>query len=267
MTAATGPRGRRRRARRAADAAGVVVVTFGLHSAIDWTWFIPARRRARRSYAPAGWPGAGRSRGRSVGWRARRAARTVTPSTGRRGGGSPWPPVPSTQAIARSPGRSGTAAALAATALVSAWTVWQPLRSANAEQAALAELGAGHVAAALADARSARARDPVAVTPLWDMSVIYDVMGDTGAARGALVSAVRLQPSNAATWVQLAQYDLKLGQLHDAAAALRTAVELGPHERDTLAAVEQLQAAQARAAAAALAQRRSRGHRHGRRPR
>ena len=244
----------------------VVVVTFGLHSAIDWTWFIPAA--AVPALVCAGWLAGRGPLARPVG----RLARPADGGNGR----SEHPPRrerialgirAATGAIARSPLRSGMAAALGALAIVSAWTVWQPLRSAHAEQAALAELGAGHVTAALADARTARARDPFAVTPLWDLSVIYDVLGDRAAARLALVQAVHLQPSNASTWVQLAQYDLKLGQLQEATAVLRTALELGPHERDTLAAVEQLQAAQAGAAAAALTQRRGRGRPRGRRPR
>jgi cytochrome c-type biogenesis protein CcmH/NrfG len=149
---------------------------------------------------------------------------------------------------------------MASIALALAWTTWQPLRSADAEQAALTELSRGNFNAALADARTARSRNPVSVGPLWDLSAIYDSIGNRTAAHGELVQAVRLQPSNAATWVQLAQYDLQLGKLQEATAALRAALFLGPHERATLTAVEQANAALARAAAPPPT-RRVRGHR------
>ena len=34
----------------------VVVVVFGVHSLIDWTWFVPGNAVRRRCCAPAGWP-------------------------------------------------------------------------------------------------------------------------------------------------------------------------------------------------------------------
>ena len=91
----------------------VVVVTFGLHSAIDWTWFVPGV--ALPALISAGWL-AGRG-----------------PLAHPTGLAVPRPSLLS--------GRGAAAALLAAVALVCAWTIWQPLRSANAADAALAALG------------------------------------------------------------------------------------------------------------------------------
>jgi hypothetical protein len=241
----------------------VVVVVFGVHSAIDWTWFIPGV--AVPALVCAGWL-AGRGPLASPVGRAARpqsadAEEGTPPPEGR------WRRTVSAavHGVARRPGTSAIAVGMATIALVLAWTTWQPLRSADAEQAALTELSRGNTNAALADARTARSRNPVSVGPLWDLSAIYDSIGNRAAAHGELVGAVRLQPSNAATWVQLAQYDLQLGKLQEATAALRAALYLGPHERATLTAVEQANAALARAAAPPPT-RRVRGH-HARRSR
>jgi hypothetical protein len=238
----------------------VVIVMFGLHSAIDWTWFIPGV--AVPALVCAGWL-AGRGPLASAVGRAARAqpadAPEGTPPVEGRGRRTVRAAV---HGVARRPGASAIAVGMVAIALVLAWTAWQPLRSADAEQAALTELSRGNTGAALADARTAKSRNPVSVGPFWDLSAIYDSIGNRAAAHGELVQAVRLQPSNAATWVQLAQYDLQLGQLQEATAALRAALYLGPHERATLTVVEQANAVLARAAAPPPT-RRVRGH-HGR---
>ena len=66
----------------------------------------------------------------------------------------------------------------------------------------------GDARAALSDARSAAAIDPVSVDPLWEQSAIYSGLGDPVAARRELVKAVSLQPDNPATWEQLGTYEL-----------------------------------------------------------
>jgi tetratricopeptide (TPR) repeat protein len=125
--------------------------------------------------------------------------------------------------------------------LVSAWTIWQPLRSANADQAALAALDRGDIRGAVADANIAAARNPLSAEPLWDLSAIYDAAGDRLRARAELERAVRLQPSNPATWQQLGEYDLQIRRPREAVAVLRAALYLDPHSLVTLSAIAQAQ--------------------------
>ncbi len=192
----------------------VVVVTFGLHSVIDWTWFVPGV--ALPALICAGWL-AGRG-----------------PLAHPTGLAVPRPSLLS--------GRGAAAALLTAVALVCAWTIWQPLRSANAADAALAALGKGNIPAALADARAAAARNPVDVEPLWDLSAIYGASGHPGAARAELARAVRLQPANPATWLQLGEYDLQLGRRQEAIAVLNAALYLDPHSPEAQSAAAQASA-------------------------
>ncbi len=192
----------------------VVVVTFGLHSAIDWTWFVPGV--ALPALICAGWL-AGRG-----------------PLAHPTGLAVPRPSLVSE--------RGAAAALLAAVALVCAWTIWQPLRSANAADASVAALAKGNAKAALADARSAAARNPVDVEPLWDLSAIYGAIGRPGAAHAELTRAVRLQPANPATWLQLGEYDLQLGRRQEAIAVLQAALYLNPYSPEAQSAAAQASA-------------------------
>ncbi|HWF73049.1 MAG TPA: hypothetical protein VG186_06880, partial [Solirubrobacteraceae bacterium] len=155
---------------RAAERAGLltllaVVVIFGVHSAIDWTWFFPGlavpalvcagwlagrgplaepvgRARAAAGRAVAARAGAGRAvAGRAVA--ARAVAARAAASGPRAILTAPY------RAFQAAPGQTAATAAIAAIALLSAWTIWQPLRSANADSAALAALTANHPTQAL----------------------------------------------------------------------------------------------------------------------
>jgi Tfp pilus assembly protein PilF len=64
------------------------------------------------------------------------------------------------------------------------------------------------------------------VEPLWELSAIYQAAGDPEAAHRELVKAVSLQPSNPATWEQLASYELARHQPRAAQDALRHAERL-----------------------------------------
>jgi hypothetical protein len=190
----------------------VVVVVFGLHSAIDWTWFVPGV--AVPALVCAGWL-AGRG---------------------------PLP-APVARKPSRTPLRLATVATLFAAAIFFAWTIWQPSRSADADQAALAALAAGNTNLALRDARISSSRDPVSVEPLWNMAAIYGAVGQEGLAHAALVRAVRLQPANPATWQQLGEYDLLAGQAAEASAVLQAALYLAPNDAETQSAVAQARSA------------------------
>ena len=214
-----------------------VVVIFGAHSAIDWTWFVPGL--AVPALMCAGWLAGRGPLAQPVGRaprddagdgprgprRAVEAARGVIASGARGMVSAPY------RAFVAAPGQTAAAAAIAALALLCAWTIWQPLRSSDADAAALTALTAGHPAAALADARSAAAIDPLSTEPLyyeWDIYSI--VLHDTAAAQAALEADVKLQPSNPATWLQLGRYDVTIGQPREAIAALEAALSLFPDD-------------------------------------
>jgi len=177
-----------------------VAVAFGVHSAIDWTWFIPGV--AIPGLIAAGWL----------------AGRGPLSEPAGRGAG-----------LSISLGRAAAVIALAALALSGAWVIWQPLRSVDADASALAAQARGDGATALTDARTAVASDPVSALALARLSAAYLGLGDTGAAHRELVHATAVQPSNPETWRWLAEYDIAHGLGSGAFAALHRALALEPY--------------------------------------
>jgi tetratricopeptide (TPR) repeat protein len=176
-----------------------VVVTFGLHSFIDWTWFVPGT--AMPALLAAGWLV---GRGPVVEELAPRPARRRL--------------VP---AVA--------AAGIAVVALVAAWQTWQPLRSVHAADDALAAADERR----LPDARDRAARavdlNPLSVEPLFARAAVEVAARDLPAARRALEEAVRRQPAVAETWLRLAEFELtSAGRLEAAQRAVGAALYLDP---------------------------------------
>ena len=194
-----------------------VVVIFGLHSLVDWNWFIPGD--AVLALACAGWL-AGRG---TLGEPASRLARP--------------------RRLVQSPGTAMASLAVVAGLLAAAWGVAQPLRAANADSAALTALQRGDAQTALAQARSAVAYDPLALTPLYDLSAIYQARGDAGAAREELLDSVALQPENPSSWQTLGSFDLGRHDVAPAVAEIERALELDPHSREIRALLAQARAA------------------------
>jgi len=163
----------------------VVVVVFGIHSMVDWTWYVPGD--ACVALICAGWL-AGRG---PLGARAAAGA------------------APAPERAHRRPGTVRLAAAGAAVvaALLGAWSQWQPQRSEDAREQAL-ELLAGHPAAATAAAERAVSRNPLSTPALFTLAEVQRDTGHPLKARATLQRAVREQPSNPATWLQLARFDL-----------------------------------------------------------
>ena len=198
-----------------------VVVIFGVHSFVDWTWFVPGT--AVVALLCAGWL-AGRG--------------PLLPE-----------PMASAGAIAdrmraglRTPPRAVLAGAALLVALIAAWATWQPLRSQGAMDDALAALERKDVKAARADAQAAQDRNPLAVEPLFVRSVVEQQAGDQAGAKRALEDAVKLQPSNAEPWLRLANYQLNVA--HDPAqakAALGPALYLDPRSSTGIALYLQAQ--------------------------
>ena len=186
-----------------------VVLVFGVHSLVDWTWFVPANAGA--ALLAAGWV-AGR------GPLGAAAARRVHGGLAER-----------LRAGLRERSRAVCAAAVVLVALVAAWTAWQPLRADSLAQASLDTLEAGDVDRAREQAQSARDHDPLAVEPLFKLAQIEQQAGNRQIqARAALEEAVRLQPANPEPWIQLAQFELDAGRPQAALTASRRAVYLDP---------------------------------------
>ncbi len=191
-----------------------VVVTFGASSLIDWTWFIPGL--AVPALACAGWLAGRGPLQRPVGRAAER------------------------RRLSTSPGAAAAGLGIVAATIVAAWFVWQPLHSQNDFNGAITAMASGNSTAALADAQSAAAADPVSVEPLWELSEIYSARHDPTAARQELVKAANVQPANPETWEQLGEFDLAQQQPIVAVLEFQTAEFL---DRSSLALPQQVAAA------------------------
>jgi O-Antigen ligase len=183
-----------------------VVLTFGVHSTIDWTWFFPGV--AVPALFCAGW------------------------LAGRGPLSQPVGHLSAPKRLTAAPAAAGAVVAFAAIAIGAAWVIWQPLRSSNADAWAVRALLRGDTRTALADARTAVSTDPVSADALWQLSEIDIASGDLGAARTDLVRATSRQPSNPETWERLGEFDLHyqhpqlaLGELANAVRLDLTAVQ------------------------------------------
>jgi hypothetical protein len=172
-----------------------VVLSFGVSSMIDWTWEYPGL--AVSAVVAAGWLAGRGPLEQQIGIRARAARSGLR--------------------------ERALATGLAAAAVVIAWAIWQPLRSSNDQAAAIAALSVGNSSAALADANSAVATDPMAAAPLWVRSGVYSAMGDHERALADAHAAVALQPQNPQTWTFLGQLYLTYHRPQPAQQALARA--------------------------------------------
>lgn len=195
-------------------ALALAAVVFGLHSAIDWTWFVPGP--AVMAMVAAGFA-AGR-------------------------GPLPPPVLPVIAAAPRAARRLGLpavprerllpAALALVAALVSAWAVLQPERSDERARDALGHLDRRDYAAAAAAAEDAREINPLSVRPLFIQSQVAHAQGNTRAARSLLERAVLDQPSNPEAWVRLAEFELyRMNRPQDALKTVTGALFLDPRSR------------------------------------
>ena len=193
-----------------------LVVVFGVHSTVDWTWYTPGT--ACVALLCAGWL-AGRgplsqqqhSPGRHPGVLALGRpdiARLVERLR--------------TDPILR--GRTGVAAVIVAFCALAASQL-EPQRSVNAQDEAL-ELATSNPRKALDKAHAAVSDDPLSADALYALASVEQASGDRAEARKALRKAVELQPSNPATWQRLGEFDLGAGQSAAALGELRAAMYL-----------------------------------------
>jgi O-antigen ligase len=179
-----------------------LVVVFGAHSLIDWTWYVPGD--ACVALLCAGWL-AGRG---PLSAAPSRQSRAFSPSTDER-----RPHRLQARQRDRRPGRPDflrlcVAGAVVVFAVLAAWSQWQPQRSEEARQEADAMLEARDTPGASAAAGRAVSRDPLSVEALFTLAGVQQVSGRPALARATLERAVRLQPSNPETWLKLGRYDV-----------------------------------------------------------
>jgi len=205
-----------------------VVIVFGVHSFIDWTWFVPGT--AVTALLCAGWlAGRGTLDTGPVDAPTEAFDAPIESASPRRRvralAGAAWARLRAVR-----PERSVAALGVLAFAAVAAFAIWQPLRSVQAGNDALLELSQGRSDTARSTALTARKRNPLSVEPLFDLAVIEDSAGNRPAARRALERAVALQPANPETWRRLGNFRLNaLGDPQGARNALRAALYLDPN--------------------------------------
>jgi tetratricopeptide (TPR) repeat protein len=200
-----------------------LVVVFGAHSLVDWTWYVPGDACVALLCA---------------GWLAGRGPLSVSREAGAYAfaglaGGDPDQTVVTGHGWGRRSARpTGVRLALAGAAIVAAllaaWSQWQPLRSEEARQEAESLLDANRTAAATAAAKSAVSRDPLSVEALFTLASVQQVAGHPTLAHDTLAKAVRIQPSNPQTWLVLGRYDLTDGNPQAAVHELQAAIYLDP---------------------------------------
>jgi O-Antigen ligase len=225
-----------------------VVLVFGVHSFVDWTWFVPGT--AVMALVAAGWV-AGR--------------------------GPLTEPAPDARMLGarvaqglRRPLNVALACAALALGLLAGWAAWQPLRSVDSDNDALA-IAPGPTSYTKGLALTAKAEDqnPLAIEPLLTRALVESTAHHPDQARAALVEAIRRQPSNPQTWEYLSRF--AVDQENNPKLALRLlgpALYLDPKSptgaQDYLAALRLLQTqAQAKAErqAQAKAEREAKKHR------
>ncbi|HEU4978078.1 MAG TPA: O-antigen ligase family protein [Solirubrobacteraceae bacterium] len=184
-----------------------VVVVFGVHSLVDWTWFTPATAIVAMLCA---------------GWLAGRGPLLE------RADAAAAPPRSLRDALRRAPLVAGAAAAVAV-ALAASWTAWQPQRSVSTGNDALAAIEGGNMAHARSLALRAHDQNPLSVDPYFDLAAVEQAGHRMDQARRAFQQAVQLQPSNPSTWLNLAQFELSAGRPRAALADLGPALYLDPH--------------------------------------
>lgn len=224
-----------------------LVAAFGVHSFVDWTWYIPGLACA--ALLLAGWvAGRGPLPAPAGALSTSAPAGSLAPASGAPGrestaasragsdgvGGERPLRLPSLGEIG--PLRGGIAAAVLVFALLAAWAEWQPQRSVDASNEALALVVAHRPAAALAAAHTAVDRDPLSAEALLTLAAVQESAGQATAA-ATYERAVHLQPSNFKTWQALGEYDLRSGQPQAALQALRAAVFLNPEAVAPLASL------------------------------
>jgi O-antigen ligase len=184
-----------------------LVVVFGAHSLADWTWYVPGDACMALLCA---------------GWLAGRGPLEKGPVASRE-----WTLRVPSSLRELAPARVALAASIILITVLAAWAEWQPQRSVEASETALA-LVAREPAAARSAARTAVSEDPNSVRALRYQAAVQQATGEPAAAEATLQKGVNLQPANPQAWSALAEHDLQAGNYPSAVQEFRAAVYLDP---------------------------------------
>ena len=201
----------------------IVVVIFGVHSAVDWTWFVPAN--ALPAMICAGWVASRMTLRERLG--------APLPAATRRGlfKRLRWSPPPALETRTPVRARAALAVVVVSIALVASWSAVQPLRALHAQEAALARLEEGQLMQAASIAQIAHDRNPLSVDPLFELAAIEAARGNRNVALRALGDAIELEPANPETWRRLGQTRLSFGDNKGALSAFQAAYYRDPVHR------------------------------------
>ncbi|MBS1868532.1 MAG: O-antigen ligase family protein [Actinobacteria bacterium] len=191
-------------------------IAFGVHSTVDWTWFVPGT--AVTGLVAAAWVAGRGPLGELAPSRAAGPRRRATMHA-----------------------RAALAAVVAVAGLAAAWTIWQPQRSAQANDAALAALADGQAQTALADAQDAADRNPLSIDPLLTLAAAQRAAHQTAAARSTFERIVRLQPANPESWLRFGEFEAAEGHPQRALRLLAAALYLDPRGPEAQSAYAQAQ--------------------------
>ena len=183
----------------------LVAVVFGLQSAIDWTWFVPGP--AVMALVAGGFV-------------AGRGSLAATPN------GLSLPlPSPDGRRVA-------LAAAVAVTAPLFAWAVWQPEASDRASNHALDLVADGRLGDAAKEASKAEDRNPLSPQPLLVQASVQTQAGRNADAEATLERAVLRFPGDPDTWLRLASFQLgTVDEPEKAAETVQGVLYLDPHSK------------------------------------
>ncbi|MFL5827379.1 MAG: tetratricopeptide repeat protein, partial [Thermoleophilaceae bacterium] len=197
----------------------LAALAFGLHSAIDWTWFVPGP--AVMAILAAGFV-AGRGPLLEPAAAPAGDTRLSVVGNGASPAGRRRVPLPSPQ-------RALFAVVVLAAAALTAWQIAQPERSDSQTQDAISLAASGQLAPAVTKAKAAASTDPLSPKPLLVQAAILDAAGHPKQARSTLEQAVIRFPSEPQVWLRLADYDLhRAGDVPGAMNALSGALFLDP---------------------------------------
>lgn len=186
---------------------------FGLHSAIDWIWFVPGV--AYFGLLAGGW---------TLGTPAAHSARADVPATEPRRGGK--------LQLAR-------AVAIAIVGISIAYAVYQPVRAERKVDAGLA-IATSNPSKALKLGNDALSLDPTSDQAFILVAVAQSNGGREQAAEATLANLVAQQPGNPTAWLRLARF--RLATLNDpdgAILALRPLLYQSPNNREGLTLLAQ----------------------------
>jgi hypothetical protein len=176
-------------------ALAIVVLVFGIHSTLDFTFYFPGLTIP--ALLCAGWLAGRGPLDAPVG----RATKRIS--------------------VIDRPGAGALVTGLAAVALIGGWLMWQPLRSTQALNDA-----ENNPARAFASARAAASNDPLAIEPRYLLSVLYQNANDPNSARAQLIKATQTQPQNPMPWLWLGQLNFQIGHPRDAIIAMSRVLAL-----------------------------------------